>query len=104
MDEPEVDNSMETFMTLFNKMFTETKYNLQALNKRMESMDKCFNNVLLLASDKPFDEVNPENEENNQNNENINMDNFDKDKSGFNSYNYQKNKKKKRKNDIKRIR
>ena len=36
MDEPEIDNSMETFMTLFNKMFSETKYNLQALNKRME--------------------------------------------------------------------
>ena len=75
MDEPEVDNSMETFMTLFNKMFTEAKYNLQALNKRMEYMDKCFNNVLLLSSDKPFDEEIPENEE--QNNENINIDNFD---------------------------
>ena len=76
MDEQEVDNSMESFMTLFNKMFTETKYNLQALNKRMESMDKCFNNVLLLSSDKPFDELNPEEEE--QNNENINIDNIEK--------------------------
>ena len=90
MDESEIDNSMETFMTLFNKMFSETKYNLQALNKRMESIDKCFNNVLLLSSDKPFDE---ENEEEEQNNENINNDNF-----GNNNYNskYQKNKKQKR--------
>ena len=88
MDEPEIDNSMETFMTLFNKMFSETKYNLQALNKRMEYMDKCFNNVLLLSSDKPFDEVNPDNEEQNeQNNENINNDNFN------NKYISKKNKK-----------
>ena len=85
MDEQEVDNSMESFMTLFNKMFTETKYNLQALNKRMESMDKCFNNVLLLSSDKPFDELNPEEEE--QNNENINIDNIEKKP---NYYNYKK--------------
>ena len=92
MDEPEIDNSMETFMTLFNKMFTETKYNLQALNKRMESMDKCFNNVLLLSSDKPFDEVNPDKEEqNDQNNENINSDNFDNN----NNYKNKKNKKQK---------
>ena len=89
MDEPEVDNSMETFMTLFNKMFSEAKYNLQALNKRMEYMDKCFNNVLLLSSDKPFDEENPENEE--QNNENINIDNFD------NNYKRKYNKKKNQK-------
>ena len=90
MDESEIDNSMETFMTLFNKMFTETKYNLQALNKRMESMDKCFNNVLLLSSDKPFDEVNPDNEEQNeQNNENINTDNFN------NNYKNKRNKKQK---------
>ena len=82
MDEPEIDNSMETFMTLFNKMFSETKYNLQALNKRMESMDKCFNNVLLLNSDKPFDEQNDQNDninnENDENDENINNDNFPK--------------------------
>ena len=91
MDELEIDNSMETFMTLFNKMFSETKYNLQALNKRMEYMDKCFNNVLLLSSDKPFDEVNPENEQ--QNNENINNDNFE-DKN-YKS-NYHKNKKQKK--------
>ena len=82
MDEQEQDNSMETFMTLFNKMFTETKYNLQALNKRMESMDKCFNNVLLLSSDKPFDEINQE-EEQEQNNENINIDNFEKKQDNF---------------------
>ena len=68
MSEPEIDNSMETFMTLFNKMFSETKYNLQALNKRMESMDKCFCNILLLSSDKPFDEENLE--ENNENSNN----------------------------------
>ena len=94
MSEPEVDNSMETFMTLFNKMFSETKYNLQALNKRMESMDKCFCNILLLNSDKPFDEENLEEENNNnQNDENINQDNFPKRKK--NTYNVPKNKKSK---------
>ena len=55
-DNIEADNSIEHFMTLFNKMFSETKYNLQALNKRMESLDKCFNNIMLLNSDKPFEE------------------------------------------------
>ena len=52
----EIDNSIEQFMTLFDKMFSETKYNLQALNKRIESMERCFNNIMLLKSDKPFDE------------------------------------------------
>ena len=92
MDEPEIDNSMETFMTLFNKMFSETKYNLQALNKRMESMDKCFNNVLLLTTDKPFDEQNEE--ENEQNDENVDKNNIQNNiKSSTSSYNYQKKKK-----------
>lgn len=85
MSEPEIDNSMETFMTLFNKMFSETKYNLQALNKRMESMDKCFCNVLLLTSDKPFDEENIEENNENSNNENINQDNIPKRKRNINS-------------------
>ena len=81
MSEPEIDNSIETFMTLFNKMFSETKYDLQALNKRMESMDKCFCNVLLLSSNKPFDEENPEENNNqDQNDENINQDNFQRKK------------------------
>ena len=93
MSEPEIDNSMETFMTLFNKMFSETKYNLQALNKRMESMDKCFCNVLLLSSDKPFDEENIEENNDIQNNENINEDNIPKRKR--NAYNISKNKKNK---------
>ena len=93
MSEPEIDNSMETFMTLFNKMFSETKYNLQALNKRMESMDKCFCNVLLLSSDKPFDEENIEENKDIQNNENINEDNIPKRKR--NAYNTSKNKKNK---------
>ena len=93
MSEPEIDNSMETFMTLFNKMFSETKYNLQALNKRMESMDKCFCNVLLLSSDKPFDEENIEENKDIQNNENINEDNIPKRKR--NAYNTPKNKKNK---------
>ena len=53
-------NGIEKFMTSFNKMFTETKYNLQALNQRFESMGKCFNNILLLNTNKPFDEVNPD--------------------------------------------
>ena len=44
------------FIGLFLKMFNETKYNLQALNKRIESMEKCINNVLLLNSKEPFDE------------------------------------------------
>lgn len=87
----EIDNSMETFMTLFNKMFSETKYNLQALNKRMESMDKCFNNVLLLTTDKAFDE---QNEEENQNDENVNKNNIQNNiRSSTNSYNYQRKKK-----------
>ena len=95
MSEPEVDNSIETFMTLFNKMFSETKYNLQALNKRMESMDKCFCNVLLLNSDKPFDEENiEENNELQNNNENINQDNFIRRKK--NNFSTGKNKKNKR--------
>lgn len=64
----EIDNSIEQFMTLFNKMFSETKYNLQALNKRMESMDKCFNNVMLLKTDKPFDEEKEEQEKETSNN------------------------------------
>ena len=93
MSEPEIDNSMETFMTLFNKMFSETKYNLQALNKRRESMDKCFCNVLLLSSDKPFDEENIEENNDIQNNENINEDNIPKRKR--NAYNTSKNKKNK---------
>ena len=59
----EIDNSIEKFTTEFNKMFSGTKYNLQALNKRMESMDKCFNNIMLLNSDKPFDESDDDNEE-----------------------------------------
>ena len=50
------DNTIEQFMTNFNKMFTGTKYNLQALNKRISSMDKCFNNIMLLNSEKPFNE------------------------------------------------
>lgn len=88
MNDQEIDNSMETFMTLFNKMFSETKYNLQALNKRMESMDKCFNNILLLNTDKPFDEVEEHNDDNNninENNENINNDNIQKNqKTNYN--------------------
>ena len=93
MDSLEIDNSMESFMTLFNKMFTETKYNLQALNKRMESMDKCFNNVLLLSSDKPFDELNEEDEENN---ENINIDNYHQKKENYNTtHEYKKQRKSK---------
>ena len=91
MNEQEIDNSMETFMTLFNKMFSETKYNLQALNKRMESMDKCFNNILLLNTDKPFDEIeenNDDNNNNNENNENINNDNIQNNQK--NNYNKKK--------------
>ena len=50
------DNTIEEFMTNFNRMFTGTKYNLQALNKRISSMDKCFNNIMLLNSSKNFEE------------------------------------------------
>lgn len=59
----EADNSIEQFMTTFNKMFSQTKYNLQSLNKRVESMEKCFNNILLLKSNKPFDEGEEEKQE-----------------------------------------
>ena len=86
--EPEIDNSMETFMTLFNKMFSETKYNLQALNKRMESMDKTFSNILLLTSNKPFDEENQEN----INDENIKEDNLPKKKKSNSTTKNNKNK------------
>jgi len=52
----EIDNSIEEFMTSFDKMFGEVKYNLKSLNNRLELMDKCFNNIMLLKSDKPFEE------------------------------------------------
>lgn len=44
------------FVGDFLKMFTETKYNLIALNKRFDLIEQCFNNVLLLNSTKAFNE------------------------------------------------
>ncbi len=37
-------------------MFNEMRYNLQALNKRFEFMEKTVQNVLKLKGDRPFDE------------------------------------------------
>lgn len=58
----ENDDASE-FIGLFMKMFTETKYNLQALNKRFDYFEKCLNNVMLLNSNEPFDEDPQEEEE-----------------------------------------
>lgn len=57
----ENDDATE-FIGLFMKMFTETKYNLQALNKRFDYFEKFLNNVMLLNSNEPFDE-DPQKEE-----------------------------------------
>ena len=57
----ENDDATE-FIGLFMKMFTETKYNLQALNKRFDYFEKFLNNVMLLNSNEPFDE-DPQDEE-----------------------------------------
>ena len=43
-------------MNLFDKIVSQIKCNLQSFNKKYDSMDRCFNNILLLKSDKPFDE------------------------------------------------
>ena len=43
-------------MNLFDQMLNQIKYNLQSFNKKCDSMDRCFNNILLLKSNKPFDE------------------------------------------------
>lgn len=58
----ENDDATE-FIGLFMKMFTETKYNLQALNKRFDYFEKFLNNVMLLNSNEPFDEDPQEEEE-----------------------------------------
>lgn len=58
----ENDDATE-FIGLFMKMFTETKYNLQALNKRFDYFEKFLNNVMLLNSNEPFDEEPQEEEE-----------------------------------------
>lgn len=50
------------FVSDFYKMFTETKYNLIALNKRYDNIEQCINNVLLLNSTQAFEE-----KDNNQN-------------------------------------
>lgn len=63
-DKNSTDNGIEEFMTSFKKMFTESKYNLQALNKKVENIDKCFNNIILLNSNKEFNEENEEEKKN----------------------------------------
>lgn len=47
---------LEEFMSLFDELLSHIKYNLQSFNKKCDSMDRCFKNVLLLKSNKPFDE------------------------------------------------
>lgn len=55
--------SFENFMFLFSKLFNETKYNLQSLNKRFESLEKCINNICILNTEESFNEdVNEEDE------------------------------------------
>ena len=54
---------LEEFMNLFDKMLNQIKYNLQSFNKKCDSMDRCFNNILLLKSNKPFDEEEIEEDE-----------------------------------------
>jgi len=53
---------IEFFIGQYGKLFNETKYNLQALNKRFEAIDRCMNNINLLKTNEEFDE-NEENEE-----------------------------------------
>ena len=55
---------IEGFMSTFDKLFTSTKYNLESLNFRMSSLEKCFDNILLLNSNKPFNEEDPDKEKN----------------------------------------
>ena len=47
---------LEEFMNHFDELLSQIKYNLQSFNKKCDSMDRCFGNVLLLKSNKPFDE------------------------------------------------
>ena len=47
---------LEEFMSHFDELLSQIKYNLQSFNKKCDSMDRCFGNVLLLKSNKPFDE------------------------------------------------
>ncbi len=55
--------TFENFMFLFSKLFNESKYNLQSLNKRFESLEKCINNICILNTEEPFNEdVNEEDE------------------------------------------
>jgi hypothetical protein len=55
--------TFENFMFLFSKLFNESKYNLQSLNKRFESLEKCINNICILNTEESFNEdVNEEDE------------------------------------------
>ena len=55
--------TFENFMFLFSKLFNESKYNLQSLNKRFEYLEKCINNICILNTEEPFNEdVNEEDE------------------------------------------
>ena len=54
---------LEEFMNLFSQMLNQIKYNLQSFNNKCDSMDRCFNNVLLLKSNRPFDEEEKHEEE-----------------------------------------
>ena len=47
---------LEEFLSHFDELLSQIKYNLQSFNKKCDSMDRCFGNVLLLKSNKPFDE------------------------------------------------
>lgn len=54
---------LSNFITSFIKMYNDTKYNLQALNKRFDFMEKTVNNILQLNNNVPFDESEEKDEE-----------------------------------------
>ena len=86
---------IEFFIGQYGKLFNETKYNLQALNKRFEAIDRCMNNINLLKTNEEFDEK-EENEELNSSPEDLDKIRKKYEKSD-NESNSNKNKKKQNK-------
>ena len=87
---------LEEFMNLFAQMLNQIKYNLQSFNNKCDSMDKCFNNVLLLKSNRPFDE-----EENHEEEVQKQIDNFYSEDNHNNTNGQKKHSKKKNKENLK---
>lgn len=63
---------LSNFISSYVKMFNELRYNLQALNKRFEFMEKTIHNILKLKTNYPFDEKEEEDLEDKE--DIINMD------------------------------